>query len=213
MTRVCQAGAPAPVRFPAPPAAVCDDGGHARALRSTPEESRQSRRRRRRCGLRRRLRGPVLPPAPGHGARASAGDAPDARPPGLRHPHGRRAAQEARWLQSLAGLRPDFVVNTGDNLSDPEGVPEVLDALGPLMEFPGRVRLRVERLLRPQAAQPRALPAGEGAGPARAERQRAGRRRRPQPVGGHAGRLRRGGLGGPHQHPGPAQARRRSSWR
>ncbi|MER8047664.1 metallophosphoesterase [Streptomyces sp. NPDC094032] len=41
------------------------------------------------------------------------------------------------WLQSLAGLRPDFVVNTGDNLSDPNAVPEVLDALGPLMEFPG----------------------------------------------------------------------------
>ncbi len=41
------------------------------------------------------------------------------------------------WLQSLAGLRPDFVVNTGDNLSDTEGVPEVLDALGPLMSFPG----------------------------------------------------------------------------
>ncbi|CAM5237802.1 hypothetical protein SANTM175S_10913 [Streptomyces antimycoticus] len=44
--------------------------------------------------------------------------------------------KKQRWLQSLAGLRPDFVVNTGDNLSDPEGVPEVLDALGPLMEFP-----------------------------------------------------------------------------
>ncbi|MEV5972999.1 metallophosphoesterase [Streptomyces sp. NPDC051921] len=41
------------------------------------------------------------------------------------------------WLQSLAGLRPDFVVNTGDNLSDTQAVPEVLDALGPLMEFPG----------------------------------------------------------------------------
>ncbi|MFI8517734.1 metallophosphoesterase [Streptomyces sp. NPDC085481] len=41
------------------------------------------------------------------------------------------------WLQSLAGLRPDFVVNTGDNLSDTNAVPEVLDALGPLMEFPG----------------------------------------------------------------------------
>ncbi|MFD7323614.1 metallophosphoesterase [Streptomyces sp. NPDC059875] len=41
------------------------------------------------------------------------------------------------WLQSLAGLRPDFVVNTGDNLSDTDAVPEVLDALGPLMEFPG----------------------------------------------------------------------------
>ncbi|MEU6880200.1 metallophosphoesterase [Streptomyces sp. NPDC046712] len=41
------------------------------------------------------------------------------------------------WLQKLAGLRPDFVVNTGDNLSDTDAVPEVLDALGPLMEFPG----------------------------------------------------------------------------
>ncbi|MEV0276678.1 metallophosphoesterase [Streptomyces sp. NPDC050610] len=45
--------------------------------------------------------------------------------------------KKQRWLQSLAGLRPDFVINTGDNLSDPEGVPEALDALGPLMEFPG----------------------------------------------------------------------------
>ncbi|NJP99088.1 metallophosphoesterase [Streptomyces zingiberis] len=45
--------------------------------------------------------------------------------------------KKQRWLRELAGLRPDFVVNTGDNLSDPEGVPELLDALGPLMEFPG----------------------------------------------------------------------------
>ncbi|MFD6170319.1 metallophosphoesterase [Streptomyces coeruleorubidus] len=45
--------------------------------------------------------------------------------------------KKQRWLRSLAGLRPDFVINTGDNLSDPEGVPEVLDSLGPLMEFPG----------------------------------------------------------------------------
>ncbi|MFK0159295.1 metallophosphoesterase [Streptomyces sp. NPDC090499] len=45
--------------------------------------------------------------------------------------------KKQRWLQSLAGLRPDFVINTGDNLSDPEAIPEVLDALGPLMEFPG----------------------------------------------------------------------------
>jgi uncharacterized protein len=45
--------------------------------------------------------------------------------------------KKQRWLQSLAGLRPDFVINTGDNLSDPEAVPEVLDALGPLLEFPG----------------------------------------------------------------------------
>ncbi|MFE5935963.1 metallophosphoesterase [Streptomyces sp. NPDC056470] len=45
--------------------------------------------------------------------------------------------KKLKWLQSLAGLRPDFVVNTGDNLSDTEAVPEVLDALGPLMDFPG----------------------------------------------------------------------------
>ncbi|PYC85060.1 metallophosphoesterase [Streptomyces tateyamensis] len=45
--------------------------------------------------------------------------------------------KKQRWLRSLAGLRPDLVVNTGDNLSDPLGVPATLDALGPLMEFPG----------------------------------------------------------------------------
>src|SRR5690242_2354162 len=45
--------------------------------------------------------------------------------------------KKRRWLQSLAGLRPDLVVNTGDNLSDPTAVPEVLDALGPLLQFPG----------------------------------------------------------------------------
>lgn len=53
----------------------------------------------------------------------------------IHHVSGQRKKQ--RWLHSLAGLRPDLVVNTGDNLSDPEAVPDVLDALGPLMEFPG----------------------------------------------------------------------------
>ena len=42
-----------------------------------------------------------------------------------------------RWVQQLAGLKPDLVVNTGDNLSDPHAVGEVLDALEPLMGFPG----------------------------------------------------------------------------
>lgn len=41
------------------------------------------------------------------------------------------------WLQQLAAWEPDFVVNTGDNLSDPKAVPEVLSALGPLMDLPG----------------------------------------------------------------------------
>ncbi|WP_372697185.1 metallophosphoesterase [Arthrobacter sp. JSM 101049] len=47
--------------------------------------------------------------------------------------------QEAKkqWLRSLADLDPDLVVNTGDNLSHRGAVPELLDALGPLMGFPG----------------------------------------------------------------------------
>ncbi len=42
-----------------------------------------------------------------------------------------------RWVQTLAGLEPDFVVNTGDNLAHRDAVPEVLDALGPLLDRPG----------------------------------------------------------------------------
>jgi len=49
--------------------------------------------------------------------------------------NGQRKKQQ--WLRSLAALKPDFVVNTGDNLSDPEAVPQTLDALGPLLDFPG----------------------------------------------------------------------------
>jgi len=41
------------------------------------------------------------------------------------------------WLRGLADLHPDLVVNTGDNLSHPDAVPEVLDALEPLLELPG----------------------------------------------------------------------------
>ncbi len=48
---------------------------------------------------------------------------------------GQRRKQE--WLRSLAGLRPDFVVNTGDNLSHPHAVPAVMDALEPLLAMPG----------------------------------------------------------------------------
>lgn len=41
------------------------------------------------------------------------------------------------WVRALAGLEPDLVVNTGDNLAHRESVPAVLDALGPLLERPG----------------------------------------------------------------------------
>lgn len=48
---------------------------------------------------------------------------------------GQRAKWE--WLRSLAELKPDLVVNTGDNLSHPKAVDPLLTALEPLMEFPG----------------------------------------------------------------------------
>ena len=41
------------------------------------------------------------------------------------------------WVRSLAGLEPDLVVDTGDNLAHLASVPAVLDALGPLLERPG----------------------------------------------------------------------------
>lgn len=41
------------------------------------------------------------------------------------------------WVRSLAALEPDLVVNTGDNLAHKRAVPDVLDALGPLLERPG----------------------------------------------------------------------------
>ena len=45
--------------------------------------------------------------------------------------------RKAAWLRSLAELQPDLVVNTGDNLSHTKAVDPLLEALQPLMEFPG----------------------------------------------------------------------------
>jgi len=42
-----------------------------------------------------------------------------------------------RWVDSLAGLRPDLVVTTGDNLSQPEALPMIHQAYGRLFAFPG----------------------------------------------------------------------------
>lgn len=41
------------------------------------------------------------------------------------------------WVSALDALKPDLVVNTGDNLSDERAVPDVLRALGPLLKRPG----------------------------------------------------------------------------
>jgi len=41
------------------------------------------------------------------------------------------------WISDLARLKPDYVVNTGDTSSDPDGIPAIMRALGPLFDFPG----------------------------------------------------------------------------
>ncbi len=48
---------------------------------------------------------------------------------------GQKAKQE--WVRRLAGLRPDLVINTGDNLAHRDAVPAVVDALGGLLDVPG----------------------------------------------------------------------------
>ncbi|HET6937724.1 MAG TPA: metallophosphoesterase, partial [Nocardioides sp.] len=46
-------------------------------------------------------------------------------------------ARKQEWLSALATLRPDLVVNTGDNLAHVGSVPVVTDALGALLDVPG----------------------------------------------------------------------------
>lgn len=75
----------------------------------------------------RRVTVPVLPPG-----------SPDLRVLHLSDIHltpGQRRKQE--WLRSLADLRPDLVVDTGDNLAHRDAVPVVLDCLGDLLSAPG----------------------------------------------------------------------------
>ncbi len=48
---------------------------------------------------------------------------------------GQRRKQE--WVSGLATLRPDLVIDTGDNLSHAAAVPVVRDSLGPLLDVPG----------------------------------------------------------------------------
>ncbi len=48
---------------------------------------------------------------------------------------GQRRKQQ--WVAELAGLDPDLVVVTGDNLAHPEAVPAVAQAFGPLFDYPG----------------------------------------------------------------------------
>lgn len=44
---------------------------------------------------------------------------------------------KTQWLRSLADLKPDLVVNTGDNLGHKSGLGPLLEALEPLMHYRG----------------------------------------------------------------------------
>ena len=46
-------------------------------------------------------------------------------------------ADKIAWVRTLADLRPDLVVSTGDNLAHLDAVPTALAAYEPLLEFPG----------------------------------------------------------------------------
>jgi uncharacterized protein len=75
----------------------------------------------------RRATVPVLPP--GHGPLRVLHVSDLHLTPG----QGRKRA----WVRSLADLRPDLVVDTGDNLAHPDSVPAVLDAFDGLLDVPG----------------------------------------------------------------------------
>jgi predicted MPP superfamily phosphohydrolase len=45
--------------------------------------------------------------------------------------------RKAAWVRELATLRPDLVINTGDNLAHLRAVPAVLEAMGSLLDVPG----------------------------------------------------------------------------
>lgn len=45
--------------------------------------------------------------------------------------------RKTAFMHSLAALEPDLVFNTGDNFSHPDALEPLLEALGPVMDFPG----------------------------------------------------------------------------
>jgi uncharacterized protein len=49
----------------------------------------------------------------------------------------RHQRMKRKWVASLASLRPDLVVDTGDNLADRQGLPALLQALDGLLDVPG----------------------------------------------------------------------------
>lgn len=93
--------------------------------------------------------------------------APDARPLRVLHlsdihlvPSQRR---KRAFVRSLAGLEPDLVVDTGDNLAAPDAVPALMEDLGPLLERPGVFVMGSNDYYAPRAKNPLAYLAGPSA--------------------------------------------------
>src|SRR5579875_3123360 len=67
--------------------------------------------------------------------------APDAAPLRLLHITDLHLLPQQRkrraFLRSLADLRPDLVVNTGDTMASAAAIPAIVDSLGPLLDVPG----------------------------------------------------------------------------
>ena len=152
--------------------------------------------RRGRPRLRGRFRGPLLPPATGDRpgpARPACGRCASSRSP--TSTWSAASARSSAGSSPSPGCAPTSSINTGDNLSDPEGVPEVLDALGPLMEFPGAYVFGSNDYYGPKLRNPARYLIEKAQGRHGLNGNAARRRRRPQPVGRPARRLRRGRLG------------------
>ncbi len=58
------------------------------------------------------------------------------------------------WVRDLAGLQPDLVVDTGDNIAHADGLRPVLDALGPLLSTPGAFVMGSNDYFAPQPKNP-----------------------------------------------------------
>ncbi len=81
-----------------------------------------------------------------------------------------REHKKVAWLRELAGLEPDLVVNTGDNLSHPDAIAPLLAALAPLMEFPGVFVPGSNDYFAPRLKNPFAYLGGPSRFPGRGER-------------------------------------------
>lgn len=65
-----------------------------------------------------------------------------------------RQTRKIDWVRSLAELKPDLVVDTGDNMADLDVLPALLHALAPLMAFPGAFVMGSNDYYAPSAKNP-----------------------------------------------------------